>query len=201
MVLLQGYSNPLLEWESNWIRVAPGMILYQLLRMSFAQEENGLNVPMIVLLPAFVFTAAAAWRLAKFNINTDQAYGFKGVPTPAAGLLIASFPLIIWYQYFGIQQLFINKWFLYGVILVVSFLMVSNVPLMAMKFKDFSFRNNKGRFVLIAVALATVIVLAVAKMIWLAWPVILVVYIILSLIFKERVTVNAGSDKTLDVTA
>src|SRR5207248_7896514 len=76
--------------------VAPGMILYQLLRISYAQEENGLDVSMLVLLPAFIFSAAAAWRLAKFNISTNQTDSFRGVPTPAAGLLIASFPLIIW---------------------------------------------------------------------------------------------------------
>src|SRR5688500_7151873 len=44
--------------------VAPGMILYQLLRMRYAQEENGLDVSMIALVPAFIRTAAAAWRLA-----------------------------------------------------------------------------------------------------------------------------------------
>src|SRR5690348_16401663 len=45
--------------------VAPGMILYQLLRLSYARQENGLDVSFISLLPAFLFTAAAAWRLAK----------------------------------------------------------------------------------------------------------------------------------------
>lgn len=180
--------------------VAPGMILYQLLRMSYAQEENGLEVSMIVLLPAFIFTAAAAWRLAKFNISTEQSYGFKGVPTPAAGLLIASFPLIIWYEYFGIQQLFINKWFLYGVILSMSYLMVSNLPLMGMKFRDFTFRNNKGRFILAGLSLIAVIVVALMKMMWLAWPVIFVLYIILSLIYKEPVTADSANKKTIDVT-
>ena len=91
--------------------VAPGMILYQLLRLSFAQQENGLDVSFIALLPAFVFTAAAAWRLAKFNISTEQTNCFVGLPTPSAGLLIASFPLIIWYEYFGLQQLLINNGF------------------------------------------------------------------------------------------
>ena len=77
--------------------VAPGMILYQLLRMSFAGQENGLNVSIVWLLPALVFPCAAAYRLARFNLDTTQQYGFKGVPTPAAGLLIASLPLISWY--------------------------------------------------------------------------------------------------------
>lgn len=180
--------------------VAPGMILYQLLRLSYAKQENGLDISFISLLPAFLFTAAAAWRLAKFNISTDQTNSFKGVPTPAAGLLIASFPLIIWYQYFGIQQLFINKWFLYGVIVLVGYLMVSNLPLMALKFKDFSFRNNGGRFILAALSVVIVIVLALMKKIWLAWPVIFILYVLLSLFYKESDVVKASNQQTLDVT-
>jgi CDP-diacylglycerol---serine O-phosphatidyltransferase len=180
--------------------VAPGMILYQLLRLSYAQEENGLDVSFLALLPAFLFTAAAAWRLAKFNLSTDQTNSFKGVPTPSAGLLIASFPLIIWYQYFNMQQLFINKWFLYGVIVIVSYLMVSNLPLMALKFKDFSFRNNKGRFMLLALSAVTVIVLIVTKKLWLAWPVIFILYVLLSLFYKEPATINSDRKQAVDVT-
>lgn len=180
--------------------VAPGMILYQLLRLSFAQEEIGLDVSFIALLPAFIFTAAGAWRLAKFNISTDQSSSFKGVPIPAAGLLIASFPLIIWYGYFGMQALFINKWFLYGVIVLVSYLMVSNLPLMALKFKDFSFANNRARFILLALSLIIIIVLAITKLIWLAWPIIFVLYVLLSLFYKEPAIVKSSNEKTLDVT-
>lgn len=180
--------------------VAPGMILYQLLRLSYAQEEGGLDTSFISLLPAFIFTAAAAWRLAKFNISTDQSDSFRGVPTPAAGLLIASFPLIIWYEYFGMQQLFINKWFLYGVIVLVSYLMVSNLPLMALKFKDFSFRNNTGRFILIGLSAIIVIVLAVTKNLWLSWPIIFVLYVLLSLFYKEPVPVKTSNQQALDVT-
>src|SRR5215216_3163382 len=87
--------------------VAPGMILYQLLRISYAREPDGLDVSIIALLPAFIFTSAVAWRLAKFNIADNQSHNFKGVPSPAAGLLIASFPLILLYPYFDIQFLFI----------------------------------------------------------------------------------------------
>lgn len=180
--------------------VAPGMILYQLLRLSYAKEENGLDVSFLALLPAFLFTAAAAWRLAKFNISANQTHSFKGVPAPAAGLLIASFPLIIWYQYFGMQQLFINKWFLYGVIMLVGYLMVSNLPLMALKFKSFSFQKNAGKFILIALSVILIIVLSFTKKIWLAWPIIFVLYIILSLIYKEPVSTSSDKKQTLDVT-
>lgn len=180
--------------------VAPGMILYQLLRLSFARQENGLDVSLISLIPAFVFTAAAAWRLAKFNISTEQTHSFKGIPTPAAGLLIASFPLIIWYEYFGMQALFINKWFLYGVILLVSYLMVSNLSMMALKFKNFSFGDNRSRFILLGLSAVIVIVLAVMKKIWLAWPVIFVLYVLLSLFNKEPATTKTYDKQTLDVT-
>ena len=154
--------------------VAPGMILYQLLRIGFAQEEGGLDVPVLALLPAFLFTAAVAWRLATFNI-TDQGDSFRGVPSPAAGLVVASFPLIIFYRYFNLQFLFINPWFLYGVIALLSFLMLSNRRFMALKFRSFSFGSNRMNYLLLVIALACILLLK-----WMAVPVIFIVYLIFS---------------------
>ncbi len=172
--------------------VAPSMILYQLLRMGYAREENGLDVSVWALLPAFIFACAVAWRLAKFNISTNQSYGFRGVPSPAGGLLIASFPLIIWYEYFGLQALFSNPWFLYGVILLVSFLMVSNIPFMAMKFRDYSFRNNMIKYLFLILAVICIILLE-----WFAVPVIFVLYIIFSSLNREK---DPPAKETLDLT-
>jgi CDP-diacylglycerol--serine O-phosphatidyltransferase len=162
--------------------VAPGLILYQLLRISFAQDENGLDVSMLWLLPAFIFSAAVAWRLAKFNIATNQSSSFKGVPSPAAGLLVASFPLIIWNEYFGVQTLFINRWFLYAVILVLAYLMTSNRTFMAIKFTDFSFQNNRVKYLLLVLSLVALVALQ-----WLAVPVIFVLYLLFSLFSKDAV--------------
>jgi CDP-diacylglycerol--serine O-phosphatidyltransferase len=160
--------------------VAPGLILYQLLRLGYAQEPNGLNVSIIALLPAFIFTASVAWRLAKFNLADNQSYNFKGVPSPAAGLLIASFPLIILYEYFNIQSLFINTWFLYAVILIVSYLMVSNRTFMAIKFTDFSLKNNLLKYILLSLALILILFFQ-----WFAVPVIFIMYIIISAFSKQ----------------
>ena len=63
--------------------VAPALIIYQLLRISYAQQENGLEVSIGWLLPAFLIPCAAAWRLARFNLDVDQQVSFKGVPVPA----------------------------------------------------------------------------------------------------------------------
>lgn len=58
--------------------VAPSMIIYQFLRAGFARQENGIEVNTLWLLPAFLIAAAGAYRLARFNIDKAQQYGFKG---------------------------------------------------------------------------------------------------------------------------
>jgi CDP-diacylglycerol--serine O-phosphatidyltransferase len=164
--------------------VAPGMILYQLLRLSFAKQANALDVSMLWLLPALLIPCAAAYRLARFNIDHSQEYGFKGVPTPAAGLLIASLPLIQWYPYnAAVKTVLLNKWVLYGVILVIGYLMISNLPLMALKFNNSSLRSNMPKIILLVLAVVAAIFLQ-----WLAVPVVFVFYIIVSLAFKNKLT-------------
>jgi CDP-diacylglycerol---serine O-phosphatidyltransferase len=162
--------------------VAPGMILYQFLRMSFGSQENGLDVSVLYFLPALIFPCAAAYRLAKFNIDDSQQYGFKGVPTPAAGLLIASLPLIYWYSNSSmVVSILLNKWVLYGIILLVSWLMTSNLPLMALKFKDPSLKGNLPKILMVVLALIAAILLK-----WLAVPVVFLLYIFVSLLTAKK---------------
>ena len=161
--------------------VAPGMILYQLLRLSFAGQVDGLDVSVGWLLPALLIPCAAAYRLARFNIDDAQQYGFKGVPTPAAGLLIASLPLISWYTNSRmVEAALLNKWVLYALILLIAYLMVSNLPLMAIKFKDTSVKGNLPKLLLVVLAVIAAIFLR-----WLAVPVVFVFYIIVSLMFQD----------------
>lgn len=164
--------------------VAPGVILYQLLRLSFAKEENGLDTSIVFLLPAFMVSCSAAYRLAKFNIDQSQAYNFRGVPTPAVGLLVASFPLIIHFNAdrFGIGSIFINKWFLYGVIIVLSVLMLSNLRMMGLKFTDYKLSNNIPKIILALVTIVSAILLH-----WIAVPVIFLFYILLSLFYQNKI--------------
>ncbi len=164
--------------------VAPGMILYQFLRMSFEKQQDAFDISILWLLPAFIVSCAAAFRLAKFNTDSTQQYGFKGVPTPAVGMLVASFPLIYWYS--GNQlatDLLLNRWVLYGIIVALSYLMVSNLPIMALKFKDFSLKNNMPKLVLLLIAVIAGILLK-----WIAVPVVFIAYIVLSLALKNKTT-------------
>jgi CDP-diacylglycerol--serine O-phosphatidyltransferase len=163
--------------------VAPGVILYQLLRLSLVREENGLDASVAWLLPAFILSCASAYRLAKFNLDTSEEPGFKGVPTPAVGLLIASFPLMLHYGggFININQWLVNKWVLYCLIAVLSWLMISNLPIMALKFKDYSLKNNLPKLGLLALA-----ILAFPILSWVAVPVIFIAYILLSLLLKNK---------------
>jgi len=161
--------------------VAPGMIVYQFLRLSYAQQENGLDVSALWLLPAFIIPCAGAYRLARFNLDKEQSFGFKGVPIPAAGLLIASFPLIYWYSNTPLAvSLLLNNRFWYALIAIIAFLMVSQIPMMALKFKKLTIKNDFPKFILIAVAIVCGIVLK-----WLAVPVVFLAYIILSMAMPE----------------
>ncbi len=165
--------------------VAPAVILFQFLRLSYMQQPEGLDIHIAWLLPAFLFAGAGAYRLARFNIDTAQSYGFKGVPIPAAGLVVASLPLIAFYNYYdgAVNALIFNKWFLYGVILVLSYLMVSTLPIMALKFKDYSLQNNIPKLLLLVIAIIAALLFK-----WMAVPVVFIAYIIVSLALKNKTT-------------
>jgi CDP-diacylglycerol--serine O-phosphatidyltransferase len=163
--------------------VAPGLILYQLLRLSYARDENGFDTSIAWLLPALLIPCTAVWRLAKFNLDTRQELSFRGLPTPANGLVIACLPLIIFYQQFGLEDILLNKWVLYLIIIMLSWLMISNVKLMGMKFQTFRLKENFPKYLLIVASLLAIILLK-----WVAAPVIMLLYVLVSLIFKNKIT-------------
>ncbi len=164
--------------------VAPGMILYQFLRLSFARESHALDISFAWLLPAMGIPCAAAWRLARFNLDESQTYYFKGLPVPATGIFVASLPLIYWnVNEPWVISLLLNKWVLFGIILLLSGLMVSRLPLLSFKFKDYRLRNNWSRYGLLLLAVAALLLLK-----WLAPPVIILAYILVSLLFQKQIT-------------
>ena len=161
--------------------VAPGLILYQLLRISYSAQEDGLDVSLWALSPALLFPAAAAWRLARFNSESIEANGFNGMPSPAAGLFVASLPVIIFYNYFNIATLIVNKWVLYAIITIVSYLMVSRIPFIAMKFSGGRMKDHLPKIILAVIALIAALFLG-----WLAVPVVFVAYIAISIATKNK---------------
>ena len=163
--------------------VAPGLIIYQFLRLSFMGQENGADVSMIWLLPALILPCAAAYRLAVFNLDNSQSKSFKGVPVPAIGLMIASFPLIYWTRNSNwILNLLLNKWILYAIVILLSYLMISRFPMLSMKLGAKNDPQLMPRLILILSALVAVFILQ-----WMAVPLIFLFYIVISLLFKNRI--------------
>lgn len=162
--------------------VAPGLIIYQFLRLSFAQEEGGMDISFLWLSPFVLLPCAAAWRLARFNLDSSQAFSFKGLPVPAVGMFVASLPLIYWnVNEQWVLNLLLNKWFLYGLTVLLSFLMVSNIPLMSLKFRDYSLKTNLPKYLLIVISIAAIFFLK-----WMSVPVMVLAYVLLSLLYKNK---------------
>ena len=153
--------------------VVPGAILFQLLKGAPA-------LGALAYLPyaAFLVTIFSALRLAKFNNDTRQTNSFIGLPTPACTLVVASLPLILAAQAGGpaaVSALILNPWALLALAVLLSGLLVAELPLFALKFKNFGWADNRQRFVFLLLALALVVGLHAA-----AVPLVVLLYVAMS---------------------
>jgi CDP-diacylglycerol--serine O-phosphatidyltransferase len=122
----------------------------------------------------FALVLMSAYRLAKFNIDTRQSDQFIGVPTPANGLLIASLPLILRFQpEFSSYILQFQGLLIYAVIM--SYLLVCELPLLAFKFTTWDWKSNQVKFIFLIFCIAALVMLKFA-----AIPVLVMSYILLS---------------------
>src|SRR4051812_46836449 len=121
--------------------VLPSVILYQL----FLQAPQIDKVSTYLNFSAFLIPVFSALRLAKFNTDTRQAEIFIGLPTPANAILIASLPFVI-DQYPNLSPYILNPYVLSVFTLVMCALLVAEMPLMSLKFKNSDFNSNIYRY-------------------------------------------------------
>ncbi|MEN8799441.1 MAG: CDP-alcohol phosphatidyltransferase family protein [Flavobacteriaceae bacterium] len=170
--------------------LVPGIVMFQLLALSqtggwnavswqeFHFGESTLALNSLLPFAGFLITLASAYRLARFNTDEDQLESFRGLPTPANALLVMSLPLILLYQgNDAINSLILNPWFLLIHIVLSSFLLNANIELFALKFKDWSFKQNALRYIFLIISLVLLLTLK-----FLAVPVIVALYILSSLV-------------------
>jgi CDP-diacylglycerol--serine O-phosphatidyltransferase len=164
--------------------VAPSFIVFQFLRLSLATDINALSQTTLMMAPAFIIALAGAYRLAKFNIDPDQSTYFKGVPIPMIGILTAAFPLVYWQSQTTIfSKLLLNPTFWYVYIIVVSYLMVMDRPMLALK----RFSGKKKLILpLVLVAVETIISAYFFK--WMAIPFGFIGYCLVSLFYRKTIT-------------
>lgn len=152
---------------------APSAMIYSLLTQMIYPDYLAFGEDWLPF-AAFIMAALSGVRLAKFNLDTRQTLTFIGLPTPANALfwgsLIASFG----------EEMITKSWLvpiiLAGVLLCSLFL-VAEIPLFALKFKDYSWKNNKTKYVFLLGCIALLIVLGEKGIcLCIAW------YIVLALI-------------------
>ncbi len=144
--------------------VLPAMVMYTMLAESTTSD--------VIPFSGFLIAMFSALRLAIFNIDETQRDSFKGLNTPANTLFITSLPLI---------KPSVGDWLyatqvLLAITLVFSLLLVSRIEIFALKFKNFSWADNKLRFTFL---ILSVLLLLIFKVV--AIPLIILLYIGLSL--------------------
>jgi len=163
--------------------VAPALMMFYYIEYSFLLHQSGFTVEtaawheILILYSAILIAVASGFRLAKFNIDPNQSFTFSGLPTPANAILIASAGLVFFSPDFSesLRQFILNPYLLFASTLVLSFLLISKIPMFSLKFKDYKFGNNITRYVFLLISFPLLIIFKV-----IAIPVIIIVYIIIS---------------------
>lgn len=112
--------------------VVPGAIVFSML------SANGTEIYSFL---AFLIPVFSGLRLAKFNIDERQATSFIGLPTPANAIFWAGLALAFstWLEN--------NPYVLIGIIFLFSYLLVAEIPMFSLKFKNLTWKDNKLQFV------------------------------------------------------
>lgn len=160
----------------------------------FYGVPNSMDASIVYLpLTALFIPFMSMFRLAKFNLDLRQTDSFIGVPTPMNTIFFCFYPLALamgfeeWKREPDWYGIIFNVYFIVGLIVVMSLLLVSELPLFSLKFKHFSWKGNEIRFIFLF--LCTVLIIALQ--VW-SIPLIVILYLGLSIIenrfLKKRST-------------
>ena len=170
--LLKAYSDVGKELDSLCdlvsFGVAPAFTLF------FLMEDIG--VDRWLCWTTFLIPVCAAFRLARFNLDTRQSENFIGLPVPANAMFWIGYAALMWQ---GV--LFLSYWYVFLCFLVVEcWLMNSEVPMYSLKIKNLSIKDNWPRYLLILAAGVFCFTLGVGGLFWLA-----VFYVLCGVAFKK----------------
>ena len=160
--------------------VAPGFIMYWLmLRAADLPHVVWMGIGVLPCL-AFLLPVFSAIRLAKFNVDDTQKTSFRGLPAPGMAIFIASLPLAL-SQVGHLTDGALGYWACLGITLVFSFMMVSRLRFFSFKMKSAKWKGNEVRWIFLIVAVAAV---AVFRLV--ALPFVMVLYVLLSVCFGQK---------------
>ena len=127
---------------------------------------------------AFIIAAFSALRLGKFNIDPRQSSSFIGLPTPANALFWGS--LVVGGHSFLISDSF-NAIYLFALVLLMSYLLIAELPMFSLKFKNLSWKDNKISYIFLLVCIPLLAIFRIS-----GFAAIILWYIILSVLTRKK---------------
>ena len=160
--------------------VAPSFIMYHYLNQQPIAHSLDLEIAGFNILPfiAFFLAVFAELRLAKFNIDDRQTSSFIGLPTPANALFWGS--LVVGEYSFLTSETF-NALYLLMLVLLMSWLLIAEIPMFSLKFKDLSWKSNQTSYLFLLVSIPLLFIFQAS-----GFAAVILWYILLSfIIFKQ----------------
>ncbi len=162
--------------------VVPGMIIYKLFERNLTggvETTTNFELTKVILtIVAVLFPLCAGLRLARFNTDPMQLVSFRGLPTPAAALAIISIIPAMTRENGFVNSITASNYAIAVYSLALSVLMVSRLPMLSLKTKNFKLAGNEPKYILAAVTLILIILFGFS-----GTALIIPAYIIISLIF------------------
>jgi len=160
--------------------VLPAVFIYTLFKNLFQNQPVDAgkfydHLQWVILVSVLLVPAFSAIRLARFNSEKDQGSFFFGLPTPAHALFWTG----IYWQMMQSGSLFgtpMNLFFMWAIMLIMAFHMILPIPMYSLKFEHFRLRGNLIRYLLLFLAVLILILLG-----WGGLPLVILLYILLSL--------------------
>ncbi len=171
------YFNNFINYKESFLAS------FKMKSMNFLYGISYLKLFSFLPLLALIIPIFSMFRLAKFNLDTRQTDSFIGVPTPANTIFFCMFPLILVEDFavgsfqFQVREFIMQVWVLIPIIIIMSILLVSEIPLFSLKFKHFKWKGNEIRFLF----LITCSLLIPLTRFW-SMGIIVLLYLILSVI-------------------
>ncbi|MGO4708459.1 phosphatidylcholine/phosphatidylserine synthase [Chryseobacterium sp. 2TAF14] len=157
----------------------PGLAMFKMLE-PFGNEFLGTQLPFEIKYFGFLITLFSCLRLAIFNLDEDQKYYFKGLNTPSNTILVFG----LFYAFKETQSfsfLLENALFLLIFTIISSWLLISPIKMIAMKFKSMKLQDNYPK---LALLIGAILILVIFKTVGI--PLVIIYYILISLIFQKQ---------------
>ncbi|MDF2832461.1 CDP-alcohol phosphatidyltransferase family protein [Chryseobacterium indoltheticum] len=157
----------------------PGLTMFKMLE-PFGNELFGLQLPFEIKYFGFLITLFSCLRLAIFNLDEEQKYYFKGLNTPSNTILVFGL-LYAFKETQSFSFLLENELYLLIFTVVSSWILISPIKMIAMKFKSMKLQDNYPK---LALLIGSILILAIFKIVGI--PMVILYYIFISIIFQKQ---------------